>query len=156
MLSALSAVPSPTSLNIGMHFVLFLLLTYPVFLTCQFYHAIWGNKQFLFPLHYYQYTWHILSFFVRHLFVVVVVFTHEKRQIQEFEAYLQEVILTSVQVPWSISKGHITLEVINQLFYCQHFLPAHLLMWTPCTVTWPICTLSSSKTHSTSMHMQQS
>ena len=80
-----------------------------MFLTCQFYHAIWGNKQFLFPLHYYQYTWHSSSFFVRHLFVVVVVFTHEKRQIQEFEAYLQEVILTSVQVPWSISKGHITL-----------------------------------------------
>lgn len=54
LLSALSAMPSPISLNVGMRFGLFL-LTYAVFLTCQFYHAIWG-KQFLLPLHHYQHT----------------------------------------------------------------------------------------------------
>ena len=149
--SALSAMPCPISLNVGMRFGLFLLLTYPVFPTCQFYHAIWG-KQFLLPLHHYQHTWHISSFFFKHL----VFFPHEKSQIQELKVYLQEVILTPVQFLNPSRKAISHWEVINQLFYCQHFLPAHLLMWTPCTVTWPICTLSSSKTHSTSMHMQQS
>lgn len=44
--SAVSAMPFPTSLNVDMRFALFLLLTYPVFLTCQFYHAVWGNNSF--------------------------------------------------------------------------------------------------------------
>lgn len=44
--SALSAMPFPTSLNVDMHFVLFLLPTCPVFLTCRCYHAIWGNNSF--------------------------------------------------------------------------------------------------------------
>lgn len=67
-ISALSAVPSPTSLNVSKCFGLFPLLTCPVFLTCQLCHTSRG-KQFLLPRHHHQHTWHISGFFLR-LFII--------------------------------------------------------------------------------------
>lgn len=139
--------------NVGLHFVWFHSLPAPRFSLVSSANTIWG-KQFLLPFHHHQHIWHVSDFVFRHLFFFP---WWEEETDSRIQTISSGDYVNRCSVSWSISKGHTShWEVINQLFYCQHFLPAHLLMWTPCTVTWPICTLSSSKTHSTSMHMQQS
>lgn len=120
------------SLNVDMHFDLVPTPTCPVFLTCRCYHAHLGTPfPSLLPVH-------MAQFKLLCQTPCCCCFYHEKRQIQESVPHLQEVTSNQclIHLERRITLGS-TIKGLLSTFSSSPFAR------TP-TVTWPICTSSSS------------